>query len=105
MKGLALTLVIGSIFLACSTAAPSAPSDFILAYTDFTGAENAIPLPENECINFDSPLKDATYIARGSTPTNLYPAHGCNGAAIALAPRNDYDGSAPIFSVKRPSTP
>jgi hypothetical protein len=105
MKGLSLTLVIGSVILACcqlSTAAPSAPSDYILAYTDSAGAENAIPLPENECINFDKPLKNATYIARGSTPTNLYAAHGCSGAAIALAPRADYDGPTLILSVERP---
>ncbi|CAO3688742.1 unnamed protein product [Umbelopsis ramanniana] len=87
-----------------STAAPSAPSDddYILAYTDSAGAENAIPLPENECINLDMPLKNATYIARGSTPTNLYPAHDCKGAAIALAPRADYNGPTLILSVERP---
>jgi hypothetical protein len=108
MKGLALTSIIGSIILACcfqlSAAGPTGPTDAILAYTDSDGADHAISLPDNECIDFDKSLKNATYIARGSNPASLYPAHGCKGAATAIAPRQEYNGPTMMLSVKKAST-
>lgn len=115
MKGLGLTLVIGSMILVCrfefSTAAPPAPADVddaLLVYRDGYGDDHYLPLRNNDCVNLEEPSAVATYKAHGSIPAYLYPDRDCGGAATAIAPNQEYHGALlmPLMkSVKKRSTP